>query len=306
MNFYKKIDLWSWNSLREFPSLDLKSFKNSSLPILVLQKSLKDNLFTDILKDIWIENLDYETPNWKTIFDNSFGRSWFSILETKDYWNLWIVLAKWAESTQLFSYISDYYMWWTDIWDKVQTLWSEYSEIWRIPWEEVWWIKTELLLILSKETMQNTNTFKKNEVSALVTKFSPILTNDLLLKITKPYLKPVVIESDSNSELITQILDNRFNSVWAIEIVQSWNSLVATETYPIKDGKIYEPSKRDIITWEFKWDIIREIDPETQLGFIANNIQRSVDVWFYWINNLENKFKKDSELIKKISEKFKK
>ena len=163
MNNYKKIDLWNWNSLREFSNVNLKSFNNSQLPILVLQKSLKDKVFTDILKNIWINNLDLISQNWKTNFDNSFWRSGFNILETKDYWDIGIILWKWAESTQQFSYISDYYMWWTDIWDKVQTIWSEYDEIWRISWKEVWWAKTEMLLILSKQTMEDTRTFKKNE-----------------------------------------------------------------------------------------------------------------------------------------------
>ena len=306
MNNYKKIDLWYWNSLREFSNVNLKSFNNSQLPILVLQKRLKDEFFIDILKNIWIENLDSISSNWKTNFDNSFWRSWFNILETKEYWDIWIILWKWAESTQQFSYVSDYYMWWTDIWDKVQTIWSEYDEIWRISWEEVWWVKTEMLLILSKQTMEDTRTFKKNELSALATKFTPILTNDLLNSMPKDYLKPVVIESDSNSELVTQVLDLRFNCVWAIEIVQTWNSLVATETYPVRDWKVYEPSKRDIITGEFEWDIITEIEPETQLWYIANNIQRDIDVGLYKIGGLENKDKKSSELIDEISKQFNK
>jgi len=70
-----------------------------------------------------------------------------------------------------------------------------------------------MLLILSKQTMEDTRTFKKNELSALATKFTPILTNDLLNSMPKDYLKPVVIESDSNSELVTQVLDLRFNCV---------------------------------------------------------------------------------------------
>lgn len=306
MNNYKKIDLWYWNSLREFSNVNLKSFNNSQLPILVLQKSLKDKVFIDILRNLWIENLDLISPNWKTNFDNSFWRSGFNILETKQYWDIWIILWKGAESTQQFSYVSDYYIWWTDIWDKVQTIWSEYDEVWRISWEEVWWVKTEMLLILSKQTVEDTRTFKKNELSALTTKFTPILTNDLLNNMPKEFLKPVVIESDSNSELVTQVLDLRFNSVWAIEIVQTWNSLVATETFAVKDWKVYEPSKRDIITQEFEWDIITEIDPNTQLWYIANNIQRDVDIGLYKIGWLENQKKKESELIEEISKQFNK
>ena len=305
MNNYKKIDLWYWNSLREFSNVNLKSFNNSQLPILVLQKSLKDKVFIDILRKMWVENLDLMSPNWKTNFDNSFWRAGFNILETKEYWDIWIILWKWAESTQQFSYVSDYYMWWTDIWDKVQTLWSEYEEIWRIPWEEVWWVKTEMLLILSKQTVEDTKTFKNNSLDALATKFTPILTRELINNMPKDYLKPVVIESDSNSELVTQVLDLRFSSVWAIEIVQTWNSLVATETYPVRDWKVYESSKRDIITNEFEWDIITEIDSETQLWYIANNIQRDVDVGLYKIGGLENRDKKSSELIDEIKKQFK-
>jgi hypothetical protein len=81
--------------------------------------------------------------------------------------------------------------------------------------------------------------------------------------------------------------------------------LVATETYPVRDWKVYEPSKRDIITNEFEWDIITEIDPETQLWYIANNIQRDVDVGLYKIGGLENRDKKSSELIDEIKKQFK-
>lgn len=304
MNKYKKIDLGWNNSLRQFDSVDLSNYSNSSLNFLVLQNSLKNNLFSEILEELWVENFNFENENWKTNIDRWLWRSWFTILETKDYWDVWIFSAKQSSSTEQYSYISDYYLWWTDIWEKVWNIWSEYLEIWRISWEQIWWIKTEILLILSKQTIQNRDLFKNNKdnISALWTKFSPILTNQVLNKMPEELLKPVVIETDSNSELITQILNERFKNTWAIEIVQSWNSLIATETYPVRDWKIYEPSRRDIITWEFNWDIITEVDPSSQLWFIANNIQRPVDVWLYEIENLFNKDKNKSELMEKISE----
>jgi len=135
-------DLWNWYKIKKYNILDLKEFINSDRSILSLQKSVVKNSLAEILKWIWIENIDQ-----KILQENMWRAGFFSI-ESKDFWELGFLATKWADSTKSFAQISDYYLWWTDIWDKVQARWLKLKKIEEILWEILWWYKTELLLLL--------------------------------------------------------------------------------------------------------------------------------------------------------------
>ena len=141
-NIAKSSDLWKGDSITTYDVLDLQEIIDSNIPIVSVQKWVVEKGLTRILEWMWIENL------WKDTLENSMWRSWFMSIDSREYWEIGILWTKWADSTQSFAQISDYYLWWTDIWDKVQARGLGLEEKERVLWEIIWWCKTELLLLL--------------------------------------------------------------------------------------------------------------------------------------------------------------
>ena len=299
-NIVTTTNLWNWNKIKKYNILDLQEFINSNRPILSLQKSVVKNSLAEILKWIWIKNIDQK------ILQENIWRAGFFSIESKDFWELGFLATKWADSTKSFAQISDYYLWGTDIWDKVQARWLELEKIEEILWEILWWYKTELLLLLWEIFLDWD--FSKKELDILTTKFTPTLTKKVIEQLPEKMKKPIIDTVDSNSELNVQIQEilNPWKNVWAIEIVQSGNSLISTNAFPVKNGKIYEPSKRNKETWIFEWKIIWELDPESQAWKIANWIQSEVNLALYEIlSNQNNKPKEFIEAIQNSMRNFK-
>ena len=292
-------DLGNWNTIKKYNILDLQKFINTGNPILSVQKSIIKNWLDKILLWAWIENID------KTVLEENMGRAWFFSIESEEFWEMGFLWTKWSDSTKSFSEISDYYLWWTDIWDKVQARWLNLEQIEKVLWEVLWWYKTELLLLLWRKTLEQIGDISNFELDILTTKFTPTLTKKVIEQLPKLMKKPIINTVDSNSELNIQIQEilNPKKNIWAIEIVQSWNSLIATDSFVVKDWKIFEPSVRNKESWEFEWNIIWEIDPKSQAWIVANWIQSQVDLALY--NIVSNKNNKPTEFIKAIQNSMK-
>lgn len=284
MTNIKITDLWNWNKIKKYDILDLQKFVNSEISILSVQKSVINNWLDKILEWIWIENINSK------ILEEKIWRAWFFSIESKEFWELWFLATKGADSTKSFAQISDYYLWWTDIGDKIQAIWLELEKKEELLWEILWGYKTELLLLLWKNTLQQVKNISDFELDILTTKFTPTLTKKVIEQLPQEMKEPIIDTVDSNSELNIQIQEilNPGKKVWAIEIVQSWNSLIATDTFPVQNGIIYSSSKRDKETWKFTWKIIWELELDSQVGRIANQIQSEVNLALYKILSKQN------------------
>ena len=295
----KKIitDLGNGNEIIRYDILNLQEFKNSKNPILAVQKSVIGKWLSEILNWVWIE----VTPK---ILEENIWRAWFFSIESKKFWEIWILATKWADSTKSFAKISDYYLWWTDIGDKVQARWLKLAKLEEILWEKLWWYKTELLLLLWERVVKNINS--NTELDILTTKFTPTLTKKVIEQLPNNMKKPIIDTVDSNSELNIQIQEilNPNKNVGAIEIVQSWKSLLATNAYPVRDWKIYKSSLRDKKTWEFFWEIIWELDKNSQIWKIALEIQSEINLTLYKILSSNNKTTEFINAIKESMRKF--
>lgn len=253
-----------------------------------------------VLESLWIKNDE------SISIKKALGRSWFTKIFSKDLGQIWLLATKWADSTKTFIKISDYYLWWTDIWDKIQARWVQLKELSKISWDILWKYKTELLLLIWLRTLNriidNWWNISNSELDQIATKFTPTLTKKVIEQLPEWMKKPVIDTVDSNSELVIQVLEylSKDTLVWWVEIVQSGNSLVATNNAIIHDNKIILPSKRNIQTWEFEWKIITEVDPESQIWIIWKKIQSSIDIKLY--ENTENNNNKPKEFIKVIEE----
>ena len=237
-----------------------------------------------------------------------FWRSWYLEIVSKDFWTIWLLLTKGWDSAQFFSNLSDYYFWGTDIWDNIQARWIWLKEIWTIIWEKLWKYKTELLLIIWLNSLNRVIDNKWNlsnfELDMIATKFTPTLTEKAINKLPVTIKKPGVITVDSNSELAVQLLEllNKNNIVWWVEIVQSWASLIATQNVLVRDNQLIMPSRRNLIDGWFNWEVIWDIDSDSQVWRIANNIQTEINLSLYKILNNSDKPK---EFINKVLEKMK-
>lgn len=293
-NIYKDIELWEGNILREYISLDLKTELNSETPIISVQKSALETLDL-ILKEFWLK--------WNDCIklEDAIWRSWFTKIISPKYGQLWIIATKGEDSTKLFSNISNFYLWGSDIGEKTKAMWLELSELSKIPWKILWKYKTELLFILWINTINQIWWNLENfEIDKIATKFTPILTRNAINELPSSMKIPEIETVDSNSELAIQVLEWKGYLIWWVEIVQSWNSLIATNNAVIRDWTMYMPSIRDD-EWNFIWEIISEIDPASQIWIISNSIQTDIDLILYKIlNKSENK--KPIDFIKKISE----
>jgi len=288
------------NEIKKYNSLDLKEFVNSNNPIIAVQKSIVENWLDKILAWVWFWDI-----NSKLLKEKAW-RSWFFSIESDIYWELWFLLTKWADSTKSFANISDYYLWWTDIWDKVQARGLKLEKKEEILWEILWGYKTELLLLLWEEFLEKFKKDKNVQLDILTTKFTPTLTKKVIEKLPNRYIEPIIDTVDSNSELNIQIQEilNPWNNIWAIEIVQSGASLEATNAYPVKNWIIYEPSSRNKYTWEFNWKEVWKLDLDSQVWIIANNIQSEVNLAFYKILSWKNKSNKFIKVIEKAIRDF--
>jgi len=296
-NIITSTDLWDWSTIKKYDVLDLQEFINSERPIISIQKWVVKNGLDKILKWMWIENLKPK------ILEENMWRAWFFSIDSKEYWEIWFLWVKWADSTKSFSQIADCYLWWTDIWDKVQSRWLQLEEKEKILWELLWWYKTELLLLLWRKTLDSVENISNFELDILTTKFTPTLTKKVIEQLPKWMKIPTVDTVDSNSELNIQIQEILTKlKVWAIEIVQSWNSLIATDSFVVRDWVVFNPSIRNKETWEFEWKIVWELDSESQVWRIANWIQSPVDLALYDILNKNNK---PTEFIEAIQESMK-
>lgn len=310
-NEYKTIDFWRGNTMKYFETLDLKQELNSETPILLVQKSAVETIDW-ILQEIWIKDEN-------VILKDYLLRTGFLKINSKDYWQLVIYGTKWADSTMIASqYLWDYFLWWWDIWEKVWCRGINFQKIAEIASNVMWKYKTELMVLIWANSVNrliekwqiNRWWLSSFEIDMLATKFKATLTKraiEELKKINEEFKKtmkiPTIDVVDSNSEMVVQMFENFFSDIIAasIEIVQSWNSLIATNNTVIKDWKLYMPSKRDIITWEFEWEIITEIDLESQIWILSNNIQSEIDMNLYKIlNNLW--WNKPTEFINVIQE----
>jgi len=279
-------DLGNGNFIRKYDILDLAGFVNSDRTIISLQKSVC-KILPEILSWIGIENLDSK------ILQENISRAWFFSIDSKDFWEIWFLLTKWQNSTKSFAKVSNYYLWWTDIWDKIENWWNiRLKKESEIPSEVLWWYKTELLLLLWNVFIKNYQKNKNTELDILTTKFTPTLTKKAIEQLPKNMKEPGIDTVDSNSELNIQVQEilSPWNNVGAVEIVQSWSSLQATNSYPVKDWIIYKPSLRDKESWDFLWDKIWELDPNSQVWIIAKNIQSEVKIAFYNLLTTRNKW----------------
>lgn len=298
----KNSDLWNGYSITEYSSLDLRWFIETGSPIISVQKGVVKKWLNKILQWIWVENI------WKETLEENMWRAGFFSLKSKEFWEIGFLWTKWPSSTESFSGVSDYYLWWTDIWDKMQARGLGLEEIEKIFWEVIWWCKTELLLLLWREILKNMNLewwiITDLELDILTTKFTPTLTQKVIKKLPIDMQELSINEVDSNSELNIQIQEilNPGCNVWAIEIVQSWKSLIATDAFVVSEWKIFEPSKRDE-NMVFEWNIIWVLDPMSKVGRIANWIQSNVDLALY--NILSAKGDKPKEFIEALQNSMK-
>ncbi len=290
-NDYNDFSLWNWNYIRKYNSLDLQRELDAETQIISVQKSTIE-ILDWILENIWIKERELIPMK------DSLWRAWFSKIISKDFWNVWLLATKWADSTMSFSQISDYCLMWTDIWNKVKSKWLDLSELSTISWESLWKYKTEMLLLLWLESLgrviKNWWDIWNFELDMITTKFTPTLTKMAIDKLPNWYRKPVINEVDSNSELDIQIMEylNSDFLVWGVEIVQSGSSLIATNNAIVKDSKIIMPSLRNLATWEFYWEVLGELNPESQIAFISNAIQSPINVSLYrnWKNDKPKEF----------------
>lgn len=277
MENYTNIERWNDSSIRIYQKLNLTEILNNpSKNIIAVQKSMLPIL------DKILEEKGIKTQEEGMKLKNLIWRSWYTEIITKE-WELWILRVKWPESTIQLWQIADLYFWWSDIVDKANRLLEKpfIKEIGRIPWENLRKYKTELLLLLWPDTVNKLLSWTKQEVDKIITKFKPILTKDAISNLGEWIKKPEIIESDSNSELWLQIEELWWKQIWWVEIVQSWASLIATNSFPVKNGIIYEPSWRDKKTWDFKWEKVLELDKDSQIRQISESIERSID-WIIW------------------------
>jgi len=299
VNDYIDIDLWNSNFIRQYKSLDLSKESEIDIPIISVQKATIE-IIDGILEDLWVK--DWSSMKLK----EAMWRSWFTKVISKDYWTIGIVATKWSTSTLSFSGISDYYLWWNDIWDKVMAQDLKLKELSRIPGEKLWKYKTELLLIIwinsLNRLLENGWDLRNFDIDTLATKFTPTLTKKAINELPLSLKQPSVVTVDSNSELVVQVLEASIKNgiVWWVEIVQSWASLVATNNAIIRNDQIIMPSVRDKDTWELLWEIIGEVNPESQVGRIANWVQTNIDVSLYEISK-DYINTKPKEFIEEIS-----
>jgi len=300
-NVYEDIRLWKGSVIRKYKSLDLMSELDVETQIISVQKSTIE-ILDWILERIWVkenDNISVKTALW---------RSWFTKIRSRDYWTIWILATKWADSTKSFSRISDYCLLWTDIWNKVNSRWLNLLELSTILWETLWGYKTELLLLLWLETLDRVKKRFLNiwnfELDIVTTKFTPILTKKAIEKLEWVYKKPLIDEVDSNSELNIQILEylNSDLLIWWVEIVQSGISLIATNNAIVSNWKIIMPSVRNTKSWEFEGEVLAEVEPDSQIWIIANAIQSPINVSLY--ENMVNQNNKPKEFISVILDKM--
>lgn len=300
-NIYEDNYLWNWNLIRNYTSLDLERELCLELPVISVQKSTIE-IIDWILQELWIND------NKDISIKKLLWRTWFVKVISKDYWEIWIVATKWTESASLFSNISDYYLWASDIWEKLISDWLILNELSKISWEVLWWYKTELLFLLWLNSLSRVVNgwldISNFEINLIATKFSPILTKKAISMLNISMLRPEISIVDSNSELAIQALEynNRNSIVWWIEIVQSWASLLATNNALVRNGKIILPSLRNKEIWEFEWEVIWEVNKKSKIWIISDCIKTNIDVYMYKIlNNSNNKPKEFiNAIIKKM------
>lgn len=300
-NNFNDLELWNGNLIRVYDSLNIEQELNIDTPVISVQKATIETIDW-VLESMWIKDYD------STTVKDALWRSWFTKIISKDYWTLWILATKWVDSTESFSEASDYYLWGNDIWNKLISRGLSLDELSTISWKTLWECKTELLFLLWLNSLDRVvkswldlNDF---EIDLIATKFSPTLTKNAIEKLDKWMIKPRIDVVDSNSELAVQILEynNRNSLVWWVEIVQSGKSLIATNNAIVQNGKIILPSMRDKDTWEFEWEVLSEINPNSQTWIIANSIQSNIDVSLYKILNDSNNKPKEfiNEVIKQM------
>lgn len=285
-NVYEDKDLWNSTTIRKYNSLDLKKEINSETAIISIQKATIE-MIDGILEWLWIkekESISVKKALW---------RSWFTKIISKDLWQIWFLTTKASDSVKTFIKVSDYYLWGSDIWNKIQSRWVKLDELSIISWKKLWNYKTELLMLIWLNTLNRIiewwNDISNFEIDILATKFTPTLVNQAINKLPRWFKKPMVDTVDSNSELAIQVSEYLNNNiyVWWAEIVQSGNSLIATNNAIIRNNNIIMPSVRNWKTWEFEWKIIWKVDPNSQVWRIANSVQTNINLSLYKVLNKE-------------------
>lgn len=282
-------DIWVWNQVTSYQSVLLKDILSPEKTVLQVQKiTLK---FIDIILEqwFWIEKK----------VSKLFWRSWVIQLSLKEYWDIIMITSKWTDSLNAFSNISDFYLWWSDIVEKMNAIRKNtLKKITQTPGEVLWKYKTELLLLIWSDSIQKNTDLNTLQIQKLYTKFSPILTQYNISKLPLKYIKPEILETDSNSELAVQIWESEWNISWAVEIIQSWKSAVSTNNYIVRNEKIYEPSTRCPDTGSFTWNIIWKLEPESQIWMIAKRIQTEINIDLCKFNKV--KYNKNEYFIEKF------
>lgn len=266
----EKKDIWEWNSIILYETVLLKDILSKEKPVIQVQKiALK---LIDMILEQWF---------WiKEEVSHYFWRSWVLEISMKDYWNIIFLSSKWSDSVNAFAPISNFYLWGSDIVEKINAIWKNpLKKITQTPGEILWKYKTELLLLIGSKSIKKYN-IDNTQIENLYTKFSPILTQSAISKLNKNDRIPQIIETDSNSELAIQVWEWVWKISAAVEIIQSWKSVVSTNNYIIRNNKIYKPSVRNIKNGEFEWDIIWEIKSDSQIGIISQNIHTEINIDF--------------------------
>lgn len=278
---YKVFDLlrpklFIGNAVRNLQEIDKSTF------VIVFNKALMNEIVL-IMEKLW------------TIL--SFSRKWFSSISISNWDKIVFIPTKWIESMSTFVDIENkakkvYYIWWEDMTKKYQSIyWSEsLVNIEQIKSEQIFWTKTELLLLADKDSTDKIISWANPSIIA--TKFSPILTNNAIKKLNN---EVKIVSVDSNSESLVQVLkwNNIDKVVAAVEIVQSWSSVKDTNNYIFRKEIIdwidriivYKPCQRK--PWEdfSTKDIYKVIDnPKKELMDFIKVIQLEVNVNFSMIN----------------------
>jgi len=274
----KETDIWSWNKIISYDSLSINEILSPEKTVVQVQKTILPFIDIILKKWFWIE---------KNI-SSRFWRSWVSQISLKEYWDIIFIISKWTDSVETFAPISDYYIWWSDIVRKMNAVWkSTLTKIVETPGEVLWKYKTELLLLIGKQSISSIWDINNIEIEKLYTKFSPILTQYTLSKIPEKYKTPHIQETDSNSELAIQISEREGKVSWAVEIIQSGKSVVSTNNCVIQNGKIYKPGLRSLDTGKFTWEIIWEVSPNSQVWMIANGVQTEINIYLCKFESLK-------------------
>jgi hypothetical protein len=278
LNNYQNIyNLWLWNTFTQYNRIDLEKEIGPDTTLFNIQKSYSEYFFNLLRPKI--------DPNgiFKNFsFQKLLGRSGVVKINLKEYGEVVFTLSKWLDSLDTLSLASDYYFWWSDMiteakLDKGLSL----GKILEVSWERLFGSPLDLLLCVGRRSLDRAKDQYAFALTTIITKFPAIVARSFW-SLSDDYQKPSIIATDSNSELIAQLVQMRDKKgvIWIAEIVQSGKSLEATDNYPIVDDVLYAPLAKECNAISGMYSFTKplcKIDPTSQVWIIAKNIQMPIN-----------------------------